>query len=187
MLFLTAVWVPFSALSSVVRAVLSMGRIFTLPILFSALRGVISLFSFGTLGFITGAIDFLYPKALFAFTCASKAPGKILPSSGDRIDEELPNILQLFGSLGIIFLLSVSSYGCFSDSPYFLFCISNLPDPFGPVRGQIKKQQTKSVCCSEAMRGLFSCCFILCSTKMSMDGFQFNHANTQILFAPVIT
>ena len=94
---------PFSALSSVVRAVLSMGRIFTLPILFSALRCLISLFSFGTLGLITGAIDFLYPKALFAFTCASKAPGKILPFSGDRIDEELPNILQLFGKSRHIF------------------------------------------------------------------------------------
>ena len=98
MLFLTAVWVPFSAISAAVTAVLSMGHIFTLPILFSVLRSPISLL-LGTLRLITGTIDFLYPEALFAFTLASAALGIILPSIGDRIDEELPNILQLFGKL----------------------------------------------------------------------------------------
>ena len=99
-MFFTAVWVPFSAISSAVSAVLSMGYVITLPALVTALRGLVSSISArAILGFITGTPEARYAEALLAIMCASAAPGMIFPSFGDRIDEEFPHRPKLLGKL----------------------------------------------------------------------------------------
>ena len=59
------------------------------------LRGLIS----GVFGLITGTPKSCHPKTLLAIAGTSTAPGIILPSFGVGIDEELPDIPELFGKL----------------------------------------------------------------------------------------
>ena len=59
------------------------------------LRGLIS----GVFGLIAGTPKSCHPEALLAIAGASTAPGIILPSFGVGIDEELPDIPELFGKL----------------------------------------------------------------------------------------
>ena len=86
---------PFSAFSSAVTTFYERGRSITLPALFSVLRGLIS----GVLGLVTGTPKSCHPETLLAIAGASTAPGIILPSFGVRINEELPDIPELFGKL----------------------------------------------------------------------------------------
>ena len=59
------------------------------------LRGLI----LGVFRLITGTPKSCHPEALLAIAGASTAPGIILPSFGVGIDEELPDIPELFGKL----------------------------------------------------------------------------------------
>ena len=91
---------PFSAISSAVSAVLHMGYVITLPALVTALRGLVSGISArAILRFITGTPEARYAEALLAIMGASAAPGMILPSFGDRVEEEFPHRPKLFGKL----------------------------------------------------------------------------------------
>jgi hypothetical protein len=77
-----------------------MGYVITLPALVTALRGLVSSISArAILRFITGTPEARYAEALLAIMGASAAPGMILPSFGDRVDEELPHRPKLLGKL----------------------------------------------------------------------------------------
>ena len=91
---------PFSAISSAVSAISSMGHVITLPSLFMALRSLMPVISSsGILRLITGTPESRYPEALLAIMGTSAALGIILPSFGDGVDEELPHLSKLLGKL----------------------------------------------------------------------------------------
>ena len=91
---------PFLVIFSAVSAVSCIGYVITLTALVTALRGLVSGISARAIfGFITGTPEARYAEALFAIMGTSAAPGMILPSFGDGVDEELPHLSKLLGKL----------------------------------------------------------------------------------------
>ena len=91
---------PFSAISSAVSAVLSMGHVITLPTLFAALRSLVfDISALAILRLVAGTPEARYAEALLTITGASAAPGMILPFLGDGVDEEFPHRPKLLGKL----------------------------------------------------------------------------------------
>ena len=91
---------PFSAISSAVSAVLSMGHVITLPTLFTVLKSLVfDISALAILRLVAGTPEARYAEALLAIMCASAAPGMIFPSFGDRVDEEFPHRPKLLGKL----------------------------------------------------------------------------------------
>ena len=91
---------PFSAISSAVSAVLSMGHVITLPTLFTVLKSLVfDISTLAILRLVAGTPEARYAEALLTITGASAAPGMILPSFGDRVDEEPPHRPKLLGKL----------------------------------------------------------------------------------------
>ena len=91
---------PFSAISSAISAVLSMGHVITLPTLFTVLKSLVfDISALAILRLVAGTPEARYAEALLTITGASAAPGMIFPSFGDRVDEEFPHRPKLLGKL----------------------------------------------------------------------------------------